>query len=263
MTILAPVRASAVRLTTHVSTLRGRIEAAGVERSFFVCSTPRTGSTMLGNLLADTGLVGRAGEYFGEFFRRDVVPGLSRRRFDDYLVDCTRHARGTGTLGIKLHWDQVEVFLYLLRLRRGLAGASDREVLAAVFPAPTFVSMTREDSLAQAVSWWKAITSGKWTDGRPLTGEPHFDADGIAARLRGIELAEAGWRRWFEENDVEPVRVTYEELVAEPTATTRRVLEAIGVEVPAGFAVSPGTERQADAVNEDWIRRYREHAHSG
>ena len=128
------MRAALVRLTGHVSTLRRRIEAAGVERSFFICSTPRTGSTMLGNLLGETGLVGRAGEYFGEPFRRDVVPGLTRRGFDDYLVGCTRHARGTGALGIKLQWDQVEVFLHLLRLRRGLGEATDAEVLAAVFP---------------------------------------------------------------------------------------------------------------------------------
>ena len=213
---------------------------------------------MLGNVLADAGLVGRAGEYFGEFFRRDVVPGMSRARFDDYLVDCTRHARGTGALGIKLHRDQVEVFLYLLRLRRGLGGASDREVIEGVFPAPRFVWITREDTLAQAVSWWKAMTSGKWTDGRPVTGAPRFDADGITGRLRAIERESESWRGWFEGNGVEPLRVTYEELVVDPTGVARRVLELVGVEVPDGFAVFPGTEQQADAVNEEWIRRYRE-----
>jgi len=249
---------SLVRLATHVSTLRGRIEAVGIDRTFFVCSTPRTGSTMLGNLLADTGLVGRAGEYFGQPFRREVVPGLSRRRFDDYLVDCTQHARGTGTLGIKLHWDQVEVFLYLLRLRRGLRGLSDRQVIEAVFPAPRFVWVTREDTLAQAVSWWKAMASGKWTDGRPVRSEPSFDFDGIAGRIRGIEEHTAAWRRWFEQNEIEPLRLAYEELAADPPGTARRVLVFVGVDMPAGLTVDPRTQRQADAVNEDWIRRYRE-----
>jgi LPS sulfotransferase NodH len=252
------VRASLVRLAVHAAALRARIEAEGVNRTFFVCSTPRTGSTMLGNLLADTGLVGRAGEYFGEFFRRDVVPQLTRRGFDDYLVDCTRHARGTGVLGIKLHWDQVEVFLYLLRLRRGLRGLSDRRVVEAVFPAPRFVWITRTDTAAQAVSWWKAITSGKWTDGRPVTGEPAFDLDGIEGRARRIGEQTDAWRRWFEENGIEPLRLTYEELAADPTATARRVLGFVGVDVPADLAVEPRTERQADAVNEEWVRRYRE-----
>jgi len=213
---------------------------------------------MLGNLLADTGLVGRAAEYFGEPFRQEVVPGLTRRGFDDYLVGCTRHARGTGTLGIKLHWDQVEVFLHLLRLRRGVRGLTDRQVLEAIFPAPVFVWLTRGDSLAQAVSWWKAMTTQKWTDGRPVKREPEFDVEGIAGRIRRIEQHTEAWRRWFEANGIEPLRVTYEEQAADPAATARRVLAFVGVETPADLAVTPGTEQQADAVNEDWIRRYRE-----
>ena len=256
------VRASFVRLAAHVSTLRGRLEGAGIERTFFLCSTPRTGSTMLGNLLADTGLVGRAGEYFGEVFRRDVVPGMTRRGFDGYLVGLTEHARGTGSLGIKLHWDQVDVFLHLLRLRRGLRGANDREVVEAVFPAPQFVWMTREDTVAQAVSWWKAITMGKWTDARPVTGEPRFDAEGIAGRVHRIEEHNEAWRRWFEANGIDPLHATYEALAADPAEVARRVLELVGVAVPDGFAVVPGTEQQADEVNEDWIRRYREFTRS-
>jgi LPS sulfotransferase NodH len=250
------VRASLVRLAVHVSALRARIEAEGVRRTFFVCSTPRTGSTMLCELLAGTGLVGRADEYFGEDFRQEVVPGLSRRAFDDYLVGLAEHARGTGTLGIKLHWDQVEVFLYLLRLRRGLRGAGDREVLEAVFPAPRFVWMRRGDTLAQAVSWWKAMTTGKWVDGKPVTGAPEFDVDGIATRIRRIEEHDGAWRRWFGANGVE-------ELADDPTAAVRAVLEHVGVAPPPGLAVEHVTERQADAVNQDWVRRYREATEPG
>jgi len=251
------VRASLVRLTGHVSTLRGRIEAAGVERTFFICSTPRTGSMMLADLLADTGLVGRADEFFGEPFRQNVVPGLTRRGFDDYLLGCTEKAR-RGTFGVKLHWDQVEVFLHLLRLRRGLGGLSDAQVIGAVFPGPSYVFLTREDTLAQAVSWWKAIGSGKWVDEESPAAEPEFDAGGIAGRVRRIGEHNEAWRRWFETNRVEPLHVTYEELAADPAVGARRVLEFVGVDVPADLQVEPRTERQADALNEAWIRRYRE-----
>jgi LPS sulfotransferase NodH len=253
------VRAAFVRATAHVETLRRRIAEAGISRTFFVCSTPRTGSTMLGNLLAETGLVGRAGEAFGEPFRRDVVPTLSRRRFDDYLVrESALRARGTGTLGYKLHWDQVELFLHLLRLRRGLRGRTDAEVIAAVFPAPRYVFMTREDDLAQAVSWWKSMTTGKWVDGERPSGEPRFDAAGISGRLRQIEAHNEAWRRWFAANRVEPLEVTYEGLVADPTGEARRILEFLGVDLAADFAAVPRTEVQADPVNREWIERYRE-----
>lgn len=258
LTTIARVRAALVRATAHVETLRRRIADTGIRRTFFVCSTPRTGSTMLGNLLADTGLVGRAGEAFGEPFRRDVVPGLSRRRFDDYLVrESAGRARGTGTLGYKLHWNQVELFLYLLRLRRGLGGTTDGEVLAAIFPEPRYVFMTREDSLAQGVSWWKSMTTGKWIDGERPSGEPRFDASGIESRLRRIDAHNAAWRRWFAANRIEPLPMTYERLAADPTAEARRILEFVGVEVPADFAAVPKTSVHADAVNREWIERYR------
>jgi LPS sulfotransferase NodH len=253
------VRAVFVRATAHVEMLRRRIAEVGIRRTFFVCSTPRTGSTMLGNLLAETGLVGRAGEAFGEPFRRDVVPALSRRGFDDYLVrESARRARGTSTLGFKLHWDQVEVFLYLLRLRRGLRGATDGDVIAAVFPEPRYVFMTRGDRLAQAVSWWKSMTTGKWIDGESPQGEPRFDAAGIAGRLRQIDAHDEAWRRWFAANRIEPLAVTYEALVADPSGEARRILDFVGIDVPEGFAAVPRTEVQADPVNREWIERYRE-----
>lgn len=251
------MRASVVRLTAHVATLRRRIEDAGVERTFFICSTPRTGSMMLADLLADTGLAGRADEFFGEPFRQQVVPGLTRGGFDDYLVGCTAKTQ-QGTFGVKLHWDQVEVFLHLLRLRRGLAGLRDAQVIDAVFPAPSYVFLTREDTLAQAVSWWKAIGSGKWVDEDARAAKPEFDADGITGRMRRIGEHNEAWRRWFGANGLEPLHVTYEELAADPAGRARRVLEHVGVDVPADLHVEPRTERQSDAVNEDWIRRYRE-----
>src|SRR5215831_920271 len=252
------MRAALLRSTTHVTKLRNRIESAGIERTFFLCSSPRTGSTMLGNLLAETRLVGRAGEVFGEVFYRDVVPGLSRRQFDEYLVvQSARRARETPTLGIKLHWYQVESFLYHLRLRRGLTSANDREVVEAVFPTPTFVWMTREDTIAQAVSWWKAMSTGRWTGTQAARAGAEYDEDGITGRLRRIEADDRSWRRWFGANEIEPLHVVYEELAADPTGEVRRVLEHIGVDVPPELVVVPRTERQADAVNAEWIERYR------
>jgi len=211
---------------------------------------------MLADLLADTGLAGRADEFFGEPFRQSVVPGLTRRGFDEYLVGCTAKTQ-RGTFGVKLHWDQVEVFLHLLRLRRGLGGLTDAQVIEAVFPSPSYVFLTREDTLAQAVSWWKAIGSGKWVDEDSRAAAPEFDAEGIAGRVRRIEEHTEAWRRWFEANSVEPLAVTYEGLAADPAGTTRRALEFAGVSVPADFHVEPRTERQSDSVNADWIRRYR------
>src|SRR5437588_374240 len=85
-----------------------------------------------------------------------------------------------------------------------------------------------------------------------------FFGDRIAGRVRRIEEHNAAWRSWFEANGVDPLHATYEEVAADPAVGARRVLEFVGVDVPAGLQVEPRTERQSDAVNDEWIRRYRE-----
>jgi len=234
--------------------VRGRIEGGGVGRSFFLCATPRSGSNLLARLLAGTQLVGLAGERFNHH----ELPGWARAHPGTYLVECAKDARGTGVLGLKLHWDQVERFLGLLRRLRGVGGLSHRELVERVFPEPSFVWLRREDEVAQGVSWWKAKTSGAWLGGREPRGEPWFDFEEIDARVRRVREHNDAWARWFAANRLDPLSITYEEVAADPLRAVRRVLVHLGLDAPAVLAVEPRTQRQADAVNEDWIRRYRE-----
>jgi LPS sulfotransferase NodH len=58
----------------------------------------------------------------------------------------------------------------------------------------------------------------------------------------------------------EPCRVTYEELCADPTATTLAVLRFLGLEPQPGSPIAPPPwlTRQADELNARWAERYRE-----
>lgn len=237
----------------RVTEARAELERVGVERSFLICATPRSGSNMLARMLSDTDLVGLAGERFNH----SELPGWAHRRPVRYLEACAADARGTGVFGLKLHWDQVERFLAFLHSLRG-APAGDRELVEAVFPQPRYVHLRREDPVAQGVSWWKARTSGAWIGGREAPREPAFDFDGIDERVQRVQEHDAEWGRWFDANGLEPLELTYEQLVADPAAVVGRTLEFLGLDLPVGLVVEARTERQADEVNEDWIRRYRE-----
>jgi LPS sulfotransferase NodH len=253
--VLLPIR---LLLSESTAGLRTRLSEAGVTRTFFVCSTPRTGSTMLDEMLADTRLVGRAGEFFGSVFLQDVAPRLGVTGFDDYLLSCTRHRRGTAFFGIKLQWHQVAVFLSLLRRRRGARDLSDGALLETIFPEPSFIWLRRGDEVAQAVSWWRAMTTGKWTERENEAGPAVFDYEGIAVRLRRIRDQNEAWRRWFEVNRIEPFLVTYEDVVADTTSAVSQVLAFVGVEVPEVITVTPGTQRQGGQLNEEWAHRFRQ-----
>ena len=233
--------------------MRERIERSGVERSFLVCATPRSGSNLLADMLAGTGLVGQAGERFNH----SELPTWAHRRPGDYLVHCAEDENGTGVFGLKLHWDQLDRFLGLLRSLRA-AGGQDGELIAAVFPEPRYVHLRREDAVAQGVSWWKARTSGAWRGGREPRSEPVFDFDGIDERVERVQEHDREWARWLGENGIDALELTYERFVDDPGAAVRSTLAFLGVDVPADLHVEPRTERQSDAVNDEWIRRYRE-----
>lgn len=237
-----------------VADLRRRLEDAGITGSFFVCTTPRTGSTMLVYALAESRLVGLAAEHFNPL----TVPRESDRRIGDHFLDCTGKAGGTGIFGMKLHWSHLEPLLGRLRRLRGTRGLSDAGLLEAVLPEPRYIALSREDKLAQAVSWWRAKVSRVWLDDDEQVAEPEFEFDAIDERLRIAREHDQAWQRWFDANGITPHRITYEQLVVDPAGVARGALAYLGVQARADFAPSPWTRRQADSLNDEWMRRYRE-----
>ncbi len=159
---------------------------------------------MLADVLARSGAVGLATEIFNPV----VAPRGRRVRVGDYLVACTGKARRTGVFGIKLFWTHHEFFLPLLRGLRGSAGLTDRELVEAVLPDPRYVWITREDEVAQAVSWWRAKTTRAWLDDDRPAADAIFDFGAIDERVRLVSEHNARWREWFEENEIAPFAVS-------------------------------------------------------
>jgi LPS sulfotransferase NodH len=232
---------------------RRQIEEAGIQSSFFVCATPRSGSNMLARLLHGTKLVGLAGERFNAH----EFPDWARARPASYLLECARDAHGTGVFGLKLHWDQQERFRGLLRALRGVRGLTDHELIEFIFPRPHYIWLRREDTVAQGVSWWRAKTSGVWLGGEQATGEPRFDYAEIDARVRRCREHDDAWARWFSEGGIEPLQLTYEQIVSDAGGTVQRALVFVGVKVPDDLVVEQRTAKQADDLNKEWIHRYR------
>ena len=77
------------------------------------------------------------------------------------------------------------------------------------------------------------------------------------------------WRAWFGEQGVEPVVLTYEELVADRERALQRLLRALDIAVPVAFAFRRGrfvrrnrSRRQSDAATEELVERFRQDAAS-
>jgi LPS sulfotransferase NodH len=167
------------------------------QRSYLVCATPRSGSTLVCHALGETGVAGRPEEYFEalrhsgrprrpeEYFLgvedqsiRDHLgerglgsepaprsPLWSRAAYDRYL-EWAFEAGTTenGIFGAKLMWGYLGDFVSLLRNIPEYRDLSLAELLPTVFPDLTFVRVVRANKLRQAVSLWKAVQTATWRE---------------------------------------------------------------------------------------------------
>ncbi|HEU4738450.1 MAG TPA: Stf0 family sulfotransferase [Solirubrobacterales bacterium] len=167
------------------------------DRSYLVCATPRSGSTLVCHALEETGVAGRPEEYFEalrhsgrprrpeEYFLgvedqsiRDHLgersvgtdpqprsPLWSRAAYDRYL-DWAFETGTTanGVFGAKLMWGYFGEFVSLLRNIPAYRDVPLAELMPTVFPDLTFVRVVRANKVRQAVSLWKAVQTATWRE---------------------------------------------------------------------------------------------------
>jgi trehalose 2-sulfotransferase len=181
------------------------------DRSYLVCATPRSGSTLVCHALEETGIAGRPEEYFEalrhsgrprrpeEYFLgvedqsiRDHLgersvgsdpqprsPLWSRAAYDRYL----QWAFETGTtengvFGAKLMWGYFGEFVSLLRNIPEYRDVPLAELMPAVFPELTFVRVVRANKVRQAVSLWKAVQTATWREDQASAKAASVEEDG-------------------------------------------------------------------------------------
>ncbi len=266
-------------------------------RSYLVCATPRSGSTLLCDLLDQTGIAGHPEEYF-EALRHSGLP----RRPHEYF-DPERHANiverlafrempegaatpsdlwrpetydrylawaldeGTtcnGVFGAKLMWGYLGDFATLLRGIDGMAGLPVPELLGRAFPDLHYVRITRQDKVRQAVSLWRAVQTQAWQrepgERDAPAREPVFSFRAINFLVRQLTAHDASWDAYFLGLGQEPLKLTYEELAEAHEPVIRRVLEHLGLPVPAELGFDrPRLTIQADELSESWVARVHDH----
>jgi LPS sulfotransferase NodH len=235
--------------------------------AYLICGTPRTGSTLVCDLLRCSGVAGRPESYFrvpdepiwADRWRLPRDPAGAVAYADYVRAAVAAGSTPNGVFGARVMWGTLDVIITRLRAISPDCSADDLEVLRQAFGPTRFVHLWRDDTVAQAVSWARAEQTHFWQAGdTALSGyTPRFDVEQIDTLVRTIDAHNAAWREWFAAVHVEPHRVRYEALQHDPAGVTRGILDFLGLEAPAGVAIASHRRRQADQLNEDWIARYR------
>lgn len=241
--------------------------------AYMICTTPRSGSTLLCKLLAATGVAGQPGSHFHTptLARWLETFDLARADFADdsdaisaVLTAARKHGTGTTSLfGLRMQQGSFAYFTSQLALVYPQA-ASDTARIEAAFGSTLFVHLTRADKLDQAISRVMAMQTGLWhrhADGTELERQslpraPVYDAAQIAAQIADLSALDGAWMRWFEIEGVAAMQVSYDALSRDPSAVLADVLGVLGQDPAIAAAIGPSVAKLADATNRAWAARF-------
>ena len=228
------------------------------DKSYLICTTPRTGSWLLCSMLESTGVAGRP----EEIFHADTLGGKPRKTIRQHLQAAVRRGtRSQRVFGGKVHWSQYRLAAQRLAVETKTSDEGLPMLLAEQLPDLTYVWLSRRDKVRQAISYYRATESGQWwrTAHDPISpcDETKFDFDTIERLHTYLVNHDANWRAYFDRLNLDPIIIHYEDLAEDPWQSTLDVLQAAGIRAPRISPQVPHLVRQADVLSESWLLKYR------
>ncbi len=231
-------------------------EFDGPGTDYIICSTPRSGSTLLGVLLRECKMMGVPHEYLHPTIH---FPALARRsgliasggsvNVDKYLA-WLRRRRSTknGVFGLKAHFSHLGPLAHRPSVAQWIKGAR-------------LIRIRRRDVVLQAISYYTALETGVWAtvdvSAIAAAPSPDYNARLIEKCVRAILEEDAGWNRLFAQKGLTPFDVWYEDLIATPDSVCRSVCNHVGVEPAYTFDLAAvPLKRLASSRAEEWKQRF-------
>ena len=225
--------------------------------AYLLASVPRTGSSWFSHLLWQTGCLGAPLEYLnfeksGPYGFASESPDLQQQLWRSVLA---RRTSSNGVFGIKCFPMQLEA---LVQGNPALLSA----VIQTLLPrgrAKKVVHLGRRDRIAHIISYARATMSGIWRkeqEGAPAP-EPEYNEDALETANRWLTLQESAWAGMYKDLGIEPLRLWYEEAIADPEGAVRQVADYLGVAIDPQAAVAvPAVEKQSRGAGTDWAEQY-------
>lgn len=243
-------------------------------KAYLLCTMPRSGSTLLCDLLQQTGVAGAPDSFFrpqsmADFAGAWDVPAQRLDAFDQNYIDTAlQHGTaGTECFGMRIMWDNIPGLCTRLAALFP-QDTTDLKRLQAAFGPLRFIHLSRADKVAEAVSLTIAHQTGLWhrhADGseRERSGpaaDPVYDAEMIMQEYQGVTAGDSAWRNWFDAHNIQPHRLNYEAFVAEPVGQLAAILRFLDLNPDAAKSVTPMTSKLATPLSTQWASRFRAEA---
>ncbi len=235
--------------------------------TLILCTTPRSGSTLVCALIEATGVAGRPESWYRAESRASYARnwGLTPDASGQippaaYLAAAIRAGQSpNGVAGLRLQAQSLSDCLTDLR-KLHESQDTDLTQLTRAFGPCRFEYIYRRDDVAQAISRLKAEVTQVWhLDGTEKAARalPRYDAARLDAYREEIAAGQTLWSNWFTANRVTPETLLFEDFTKNPAATVAALLPRLGLPSPDASTLKVPNRRMPDGQSAAWAARYR------
>lgn len=230
------------------------MQKPAAQTRYVIYFTPRSGSSWLTDVLAQTKRMSRANEAFNPNFIPNIARVCNASTLDQYVNVLTRRHNNRGVYGFEITMHQLKAVF-----------PSEERFLAYFGTGPCFW-LIRRDIVSQAVSLAKMVTTkvahtaqGTAEDWRRADESFSYSPSLIRRWLKHILVAERETEAMFAAHGMTPLRMCYEEMMPlGPERVAQLMMRHVGVEA----ALPEGTfetkhNKLGTARNEEYADRFR------
>jgi LPS sulfotransferase NodH len=215
------------------------------DRGYAICTSPRSGSNLLCQILSSTERLGHPLEYFNGPGRQTLTdPAFPDDPHEQVRWIRTKGATANGVYGLKLFAFQHDQI-------------ASRLAWTAALPRLRYIYLEREDLLGQALSWVRGIQTRKYRSTSSATADSAYDRNLIQTHLNQLVRERARWSLFFARTGITPERLTYDKLVEAPQAVVDQVARLMEIGERAIYDASRiDLAIQRDEVTVEWRKRF-------
>jgi len=223
---------------------------------YMVCSSPRSGSSLLCNLLENTGIAGKKNfeNVNAALLSENWKTGGDLKDFFKELFYVSETDNGVS--GFKVHWIHMENLAV-----KNHQVLSNKDLAKLLPTGLKYIFITRRDVIKQAVSLEKAKQTHIFRETKNKSGiEKDFKAEfcffKIERYISIINYFNKGWEKYFKDNNIKPLEIVYEDLTKDFRGNIVKTLEYLGVDVPNDLNIKTDLIKQSNDINDKWILEY-------
>lgn len=202
---------------------------------YVIAFNQRSGSTMLSDLLLQSGVMGQPKEYLKPEFidqhseLRSIDKDPIEGKLTQYLDEVFKHYHlGNGCNGLKLSWDQVQRICNSDN-SKSFIKKSDSKILKKYFADCRFILLTRANLIEQSVSAFLSTNTGVWHmwDEKDTLIEPEFNFQSIMKLTKEFAEYNYRWKNALQDAGIEFIEIFYENLILDKMNSIKKTTEFI------------------------------------